>query len=251
LERVQQLGDELDVDYVNVRFEDGDATPPTRWIQHPAYATYRAELSLDLDSLLASYSSNHRNHVRKSLKKHFTATFGGMEMLDEAYAGLAKSMHELGSPYHSKDYLRRMVSSLGDDLELAALYNAQGKLIGAGVFIVSGAIATNLHANILQEARSDYAGEFLYWSAIMRYSQKGFHIFDMGRSLIGSGNEVFKMKWSPKKQILAYWYYLRKVRAVPGWNPKNPKFRVAIWIWQRLPAFVVRLIGPRLIRGLA
>jgi FemAB-related protein (PEP-CTERM system-associated) len=251
LERARKLGDELDVEYVNVRFEDGEAAPPSGWIQHPVYATYRASLSSDPETLLTSYSANHRNHVRKSLKRGFTAKFGGMEMLDEAYEGLAKSMHELGSPYHSKDYLRRMVSSLGDNLELAALYNARDKLIGAGVFIFNGDLATNLHANILQEARSDYAGEFLYWSAITRYSQKGFNVFDMGRSLIGSGNEVFKMKWNPRKQILAYWYYLRKMQDVPGLNQKNPKFRIAIWIWQRLPAFIVRLFGASLIKGLA
>jgi hypothetical protein len=73
----------------------------------------------------------------------------------------------------------------------------------------------------------------------------------MGRSLIGSGNEVFKMKWNPQKQVLAYWYYLRKIHGVPGLNQKNPKFRLAIWMWQRMPAFIVRLIGPALIRGLA
>jgi len=251
LAQAQKLGDELDVEYVNVRFADGDASPPAGWIQHPAYATYLAALSPNPDALLTSYSANHRNHVRKSLKKGFTAKFGGMETLDETYEGLAKSMHELGSPYHSKDYLRRMVSALGANLELAALYNAQGKRVGAGVFIFDGDTATNLHANILQEARSDYAGEFLYWSAITRYSQKGFQTFDLGRSLLGSGNEVFKMKWNPRKQILAYWYYLRKTQEVPRLDQKAPKFQIAIWIWKRLPTFIVRPIGPFLIKGLA
>jgi FemAB-related protein (PEP-CTERM system-associated) len=251
LERAQKLGDELDVEYVNVRFEDGDAATPARWTQYPAYATYRAELSPDLDALLAAYSPNHRNHVRKSLKKGFSVKFGGMDLLDDAYEGLARSMHELGSPYHTKDYLRRMVASLGDAIELAALYNASGRLIGAGVFIFSGDVATNLHANILQEARSDYAGEFLYWSVITRYAQKGFKVFDMGRSLLGSGNETFKSKWNPRKQILAYWYYLRKMQEVPRLDQKAPKFQIAIWMWKRLPAFIIRPLGPFLIKGLA
>jgi hypothetical protein len=174
-----------------------------------------------------------------------------MDILDDVYEGLARSMHELGSPYHTRDYLCRMVDSLGDRIELAALYNAQGRLIGAGVFILGGDVATNLHANILHEARGDYAGEFLYWSAITRYSEKGFKTFDMGRSLLGSGNEVFKLKWSPKKQILAYWYYLRKMQEVPRLDQKAPKFQIAIWMWKRLPAFIVRPIGPFLIKGLA
>ncbi|HET7144367.1 MAG TPA: GNAT family N-acetyltransferase, partial [Anaerolineales bacterium] len=174
-----------------------------------------------------------------------------MELLDDAYEGLSKSMHELGSPYHGRAYLQALASSLGDALEFAVIYDGSDNLVGAGVFIFSGTMVTNLHANILRQVRSDYAGEFLYWSAITRYSQKGFNTFDMGRSLIGSGNEVFKMKWNPKKQILAYWYYLKKRHDIPGLNQKNPKFRFVIWVWQRLPAFVVRLVGPGLIRGLA
>jgi FemAB-related protein (PEP-CTERM system-associated) len=251
LAHAQKLGDELDVEYINVRFLDGSLTPPAGWTQHPVYATYRARLNPDVESLLASYSPNHRNHVRKSLKKGFRVRFGGMELLDDAYEGLAKSMHELGSPYHAKSYLRGIVSSLGADVELAALYDIRGCLVGAGVFIFSGNMATNLHANILRQARPDYGGEFLYWSAITRYAQRGFETFDMGRSLIGSGNEVFKMKWNPERKILAYWYYLRKIPAAPNLNQKNPKFRLAIWAWRRMPAFLVRLAGPALICGLA
>jgi hypothetical protein len=80
---------------------------------------------------------------------------------------------------------------------------------------------------------------------------KGYKTFDLGRSLIGSGNEVFKMKWAPKKQALAYWYWLAPGEHLPSINQKNPKFQAVIAIWKRLPACVVNLIGPYIIRGLA
>ena len=76
-------------------------------------------------------------------------------------------------------------------------------------------------------------------------------MLDLGRSLIGSGNEVFKTKWKPRKQLLAYWYALLKSHELPDLNQKNPKFQVAIWLWKRLPAFVVRPLGPFLIKGVA
>ena len=160
-------------------------------------------------------------------------------------------MHELGSPYHAKNYLRKMTELLGDTLEFAVLYNAQGKISGGGVFIYQGGTIFNLHANILRHARSAYAGEFLYWSVIERAIQKGLKTFDLGRSLVGSGNEVFKVKWSPRKQLLAYWYWLAPGHELPSLNQKNPKFQLVIAIWKRLPAFIVRAIGPYLIRGLA
>lgn len=251
LDQARILAKELGVEYVNVRFEAGEMTPPDGWIQHPVYATYRADLSSDPDVLLASYSSDHRNHIRKSLKKGFAVRFGHLDLLDDAYEALARSMRELGSPYHAKNYLRAMAESLGGTLEFAVIYGPHGELAGAGVFIFQGKVATNLHANILHQFRSDYAGEFLYWSVITHYCQKGFQVFDMGRSLIGSGNEAFKSKWKPRKQLLAYWYSLREGVKVPEMNQKNPKFQIAIWTWKHLPAFVVRPLGPFLIKGLA
>jgi len=251
LEQARILAGDLGVEYVNVRFEAGGMQPPNGWIQHPAYATYRAGLSADPNILLSSYGSDHRNHIRKSLKKGFAVRFGHLDLLDDAYEALARSMHELGSPYHTKDYLRSMAGSLGEALEFAVIYGPQGELAGAGVFIFQGGVATNLHANILHKFRPDYAGEFLYWSVIVRYCQRGFRVFDMGRSLIGSGNEVFKSKWKPEKQLLAYWYSLREGVSLPELNQKNPKFQIAIWTWKHLPAFVVRPFGPFLIKGLA
>ena len=250
LAMARELGDELGVDYVNVRF-DAEATPPEGWIQHPVYATYLVELSPDPHELMTGYSSDHRNHVRKSFKRRFTIKFGQLELLDDAYEALARSMHELGSPYHNKAYLQTMATSLGKTLEFAVVYGSQGELVGAAIFILQGDTATNLHANILRRFRSDYAGEFLYWMALERYCRGGFRVFDLGRSLIGSGNETFKMKWRPRKKLLAYWYALVKGDRLPELNQKNPNFRLAIALWKRMPAFVVRPLGPFLIKGLA
>jgi hypothetical protein len=200
---------------------------------------------------MSAYSSDHRNHIRKSLRKGFTIQFGHLELLDTAYEALARSMHELGSPYHSKDYLRRMAESLGEALEFAVTYGPRGEPAGAGVFIRQAGVVTNLHANILRRFRSDYAGEFLYWSALEHYRRKGLKVFDLGRSLIGSGNETFKMKWRPRKELLSYWYALVKGDRLPELNQKNPKFQLAIALWKRMPAFVVRSLGPFLIKGLA
>ena len=251
LDTAKEMGKELGVDYVNIRFGMGEEAPPTGWIQHPVYATYLVHLISNPSSLMGVYSSDHRNHIRKSLKKGFSIRFGHLDLLNDAHEALARSMHELGSPYHNREYLRVMAGALGDRLEFAVLYDSQGELAGAGVFILQGNLVTNLHANILRRFRSDYAGEYLYWSAIERYCYKGFEFFDLGRSLIGSGNETFKMKWRPRKQALAYWYALLPGRSLPELNQKNPRFLLAISIWKRLPAFVVRRIGPFLIKGLA
>jgi FemAB-related protein (PEP-CTERM system-associated) len=251
LEEARNLARTLGVEYTNVRFDGGEQVPPAGWVQQPIYATYLIDLRRDPDSFLGSYGADHRNHIRKALKKGYSIRFGGAELLNDAYDVLARSMHELGSPYHSKAYLCAMANALGSNLELVVLRGLHGELAGAGAFIIHGDVVTNLHANILKRFRSDYAGEFLYWSGIRHYGEAGFRVLDLGRSLIGSGNETFKTKWKPRKQVLAYWYALEKGTTLPALNQHNAKFRAAIWIWKRLPSFVVRPVGPFLIKGLA
>jgi serine/alanine adding enzyme len=251
LEEASRLAKETEVEYAVIRFEEGESQPPTAWTQLSSYYTYLVDLPSSTEDILKTFSSDHRNHVRKSVKKGFTVRFGHLDLLDDIYEALSRSMHELGSPYHSKTYLQKMAESLGDTLEFAMLYDPHGKIAGGGVFIYHGNTVSNLHANILRFVRSNYAGEFLYWSVIERGIQKGLNTFDLGRSLAGSGNEVFKMKWAPRKKLLAYWHWLAPGQGLPSLNQKNPKFQVAIAVWKRLPAFIVLPLGPHLVRGLA
>lgn len=74
--------------------------------------------------------------------------------------------------------------------------------------------------------------------------------FDLGRSLIGSGNDVFKSKWAPEKKPLAYWFWLAPEQELPSLNQKNPKIQFAIAAWKLMPAFIIRPLGPYIIRGL-
>lgn len=250
VDEAHRLAKEVKAEYVSLRFNDIASTPPEAWVEHPVYFTYLINLPDNQDELLKQFSSDHRNHIRKSLKKGFSIRFGHLDLLDDAYEALALSMHELGSPYHSKNYLRKMAEFLGDTLEFAVSYDSKGNITGGGVFIHQGRIIFNLHANVLRFARPSYAGEFLYWSVIEHGIQKGCRTFDLGRSLVGSGNDVFKSKWAPEKKQLAYWFWLAPGHELPSLNQKNPKFQFAIATWKLLPKIIIRPLGPYLIRGL-
>lgn len=249
LDEARLLAQDLKVEYISLRFDSASA-PPAGWLQHPVYASYRIDLPADPNDLMKRFTSDHRNHIRKSFKKGFSIRFGHLDLLDDTYEAIARSMHELGSPYHAKRYLRTMAERLGEALQFAVTYDAQGKTTGGGVFIQQDKTIFNLHANVLRFARSSYSGEFLYWSVIEHAIQQGLSTFDLGRSLIGSGNDTFKTKWAPRKETLAYWYWLAQGRDLPSLNQKSPKFQLAIAIWKRLPALIVRPLGPCLIRGL-
>jgi len=250
LDEAWVLADTLGVEYCVLRFVDDGSEPPSNWKQNPIYSTYLVELPSDAKDLWGRFGSQHRKHTRQALKKGFEIQFGRLDLLNDTYEVLLQSMHELGSPYHSKEYLRTMATLLGDNLEFAVVRDVNGKLAGAAVLIYQDSVATNLHANILYDFRSSYAGEFLYWSMLEHYIQKGLRVCDMGRSLDGSGNETYKMKWRPRKVPLAYWYYLPKGGPIPELNQKSERFQLAIQVWKLLPRFIVRALGPYLIRGI-
>jgi FemAB-related protein (PEP-CTERM system-associated) len=245
------LATRLNVRYANVRFQDDHLPSPPGWIQHPIYCTYLVDISCYGDSLLINFSSHHRNHIRKSLKKGFNIEFGHLDLLNDAYEVLVQAMHELGSPYHAKTYLEEMASMLGNTLQFAVVYSHDKKPAGAGAFIGHGDMVTMLHANVLRAHRPHHVGEFFYWKVFEHYHRHGFKTMDLGRSRRESGNEMFKMKWGPRKQPLAYWYALRPGARLPNLNPYNPKLAPGISVWKRLPRFVTRACGPLLIRGLA
>ena len=249
---IAKIESEHKASYTNLRFLSSfpDQQIPTGWIQHANYCTFKVPLNLTPDDQLKRYGSNHRNHVRKSEKKEFTLRLGDLDLLRDAYEGLAISMHELGSPYHRQAYLQDMITVMPGKVQVAVVYHGK-RIAGAGVFIAQGETIINLHANVLREYRSDYAGEFFYWSLINAFTEQGFLTFDLGRSLVGSGNEVFKMKWAPERLPLQYWYHLPPGGSLPNLNQKNPKFAIAIETWKHMPAFLVRAIGPYLINGIA
>jgi FemAB-related protein (PEP-CTERM system-associated) len=251
LDEAAAIASKRSVSHTLVRCDDSVATPPPGWLQHSIYRTYLVDLQPTPDEILCSFSSNHRNHVRKSLAHGFSIKVGHLEILEDTYEGLAGGMHELGSPFHSIGYFDAMARSLGDTLRFVVIYEKSGKVAGGGVFISQDDTVTNLYANILSQYRSYHVGEFFYWSVMLHYQQAGFKILDLGRSLIGSGNEVFKMKWRPAIKGLAYWYKLGRAKEIPELNQKNPQFQLAISAWKRLPSPLVRLIGPYLIRGIA
>jgi len=250
LEKAQALANNLNVKYCVLRFLDGNYVPPKPWMQNSIYSTYLIDLPEKPDELWDRFGSQHRKHTRQALKKGFQIQFGHLNLLDDTYDVLAHSMHELGSPYHSKAYLRVMAETLGNQLEFVVVKDGSGALVGSSVLVYQEGMATNIHANILRQFRSNYAGEFLYWSILEHYCHNGVQTCDMGRSLNGSGNETYKMKWRPRKAPLAYWHYLPRGGSIPELNQKSARFQFMIRLWQFLPYFVVRIIGPSLIRGI-
>ena len=83
-----------------------------------------------------------------------------------------------------------------------------------------------------------------------RAADRGYRLFDFGRSKLGTGAYSFKHNWGFEPAKLPYRYLLAPGAHIPDHNPLNPKYALFIAAWKRLPLPVANAIGPHLVRGL-
>jgi FemAB-related protein (PEP-CTERM system-associated) len=99
-------------------------------------------------------------------------------------------------------------------------------------------------------ARDLAANDFKYWELMRHACKQGIKVFDYGRSKIGTGPYAFKKNWGFEPQPLHYEYRLYTRDSVPANNPSNPKYKLMIEAWRRLPLPVANWLGPFVVRGL-
>ena len=99
-------------------------------------------------------------------------------------------------------------------------------------------------------ARALAANDFMYWEVMRRACERGYRVFDFGRSKIGTGSYAFKCNWGFEPTPLVYQFRLAAGRSVPDLNPLNPKLRIFIAAWKKLPLGVATRLGPLIVRGI-
>ncbi|HKV25980.1 MAG TPA: FemAB family XrtA/PEP-CTERM system-associated protein [Candidatus Acidoferrum sp.] len=194
-------------------------------------------------------STKMRTKIRKSMSFGLTPVFGGAELLDEFYAIFRENMRDLGTPVYSRYFFEQILRAFPGDTHLCVI--RQGSNAVAASFL-SG-FRDRLEAvwsSSVQKYLALKPNFFLYWNLIIFAGEKGYRLFDFGRSSIGSGTHEFKLQWGAQPVPLYWHYWLAEGNHLPELNPQNPKYRAAIWMWQRLPLSITSALGPRIVRCL-
>jgi len=251
LSKAERLKQELNADYVLIRHLDKGEKPPADWRQSPVYISSRINTKTDACTILFDkLKSDSRNQIKKSLKKEYSYVFGSMEELfEDAWYVLIRSMKNLGSPYHSKKFLKMLCTLFGDAAKLGVVYCQNKNPLAALFCIRHNRTLSPVHAGILQREKHPYAGVFLYWSTIDICCTGDIDWLDLGRSLMNSPQAHFKNKFSPINESMGYWYYLPENRPVPNLNQSNPKYDIPRKLWTLMPLGLQTYIGPWLIKG--
>jgi serine/alanine adding enzyme len=184
-----------------------------------------------------------RSDVRKAMQSGFTAELLGEEALDDFYRIFAINMRELGTPVYSKRFFHEILKAFPSVTHIC-LVRLGGKPVAASFLMgYRDVIEAGWSASLYEYLRLK-PNMFLYWSIFCLAGQKGYRVFDFGRSSVGSGTHRFKLQWG-SQEVLLYWaYWLPEGAAPPELNPQNPRYRLAIKVWSRLPVGVTKILGP-------
>ena len=215
--------------------------------------TEKNALLLQLPDSASQLWEDIGSKVRAQIKKaeSFGLSFrsGGIELLDDFYKVFATNMRDLGTPVYGKDFFRHILDQ-GDLASILCVAYDAGRPVSCAFLLGYRNGLEIPWASTVREANRSNANMFLYWNVLSLAIARGYRFFDFGRSSKDAGTFKFKLQWGAQPQQLYWHYWLRDGGDLPALNPNNPKYRLVIGVWQRLPVWLTVLLGPHIVKNL-
>ena len=240
-----KIGERENVDCVEFR----STTPQhPEWIQKSGlYVTFRRPIHADVDANMKAIPRKQRAMVRKGITNGLTSECDSdVTRMHDVYA---ESVRNLGTPVFGRTYFQLLKDEFGEACDVVTILHS-GRAVAAVLNFYFRDEVLPYYGGGRSEARDLAANDFMYWEVMRRACERGYRIFDFGRSKVGTGAFSFKKNWGFEPTPLTYEFRLIKANAIPEVNPLNPKFRAFIALWRRMPVPLTKLVGPHIVRGI-
>lgn len=225
-----------------------DAPDADGWVERPdLYVTFRKPIGADHDGNMKAIPRKQRAMVRKAIQNGLTSVVHrDSDALHRIYA---ESVRNLGTPVFSRRYFRILMDVFGNDADVVTILDQDTPIAAVMNFYFREEVLP-YYGGGTAAARARAGNDFMYWEVMRRAADRGCRIFDFGRSKLDTGAFAFKHNWGFPDQKLSYRFRLRPGESIPDHNPANPKYRMFIDAWKKLPLPVANTIGPYIVRGL-
>ena len=211
------------------------------------YCTFRKAIAANDEENLKAIPRKQRAMVRKGIKNGLTGVED--ETVERFFRIYATSVRDLGTPVLPRGYFANLKRAFGENCRILTI-ESEGQAIASVMSFYFRDEVSPYYGGGLPAARRLAAYDFMYWSVMQRACAEGRRLFDFGRSKRGTGSFSFKKNWGFEPEPLHYEYKLLRRQEIPQVNPLNPKYRLAIAAWKRLPLTVANLLGPQIARNL-
>jgi FemAB-related protein (PEP-CTERM system-associated) len=211
------------------------------------YETFRKPILASVEANLKAVPRKQRAMIRKGMQNGLRSEIDdGVDRLHRVYA---ESVRNLGTPVFAKSYFRILVEEFPECSDILTVTDG-GQAVAAVLNFYFRDEVLPFYGGGVRHARALAANDFMYWEVMRRACERGFRLFDFGRSKTGTGAHAFKRNWGFEPTPLSYQYRLAPGRQLPELNPLNPKFRLLVAAWKRLPLPVANRLGPLIVKGI-
>ena len=190
-----------------------------------------------------------RNQIRKAQKSGLTVEVGGRPLLDDFYAVFARNMRDLGTPVYASRLFDEVLATFPERAGVHVV-RLNGRPVAAGLTLRHRGTVEVPWASSVRDFNPLCPNHLLYWSVMETAVAQGARLLDFGRSTPGEGTYKFKEQWGANPVPRHWEYQLSAGVAVPNLGPSNPKFRLAIEAWKRLPLPIATTLGPHIVRSI-
>lgn len=241
-DHVRQLGEAMQVQHIELRNRDGSQC--AGWARVDRYVTFVTPVGPDEHAILGALPRETRRMTRRAIEQNY----GVRQTRDlTAFEGLyLENLRKLGTPAFPRRYFAGLMRHFPEaEIQEVSL---DGKVVAAVLsFYFRDQVLPYYGASDPAFNRAN-PNNYMYYRLMVEARGRGINVFDFGRSKRESGSYLFKSHWGMEEIGLPYEIHLVRRKSLPNFSPANPKFALAIKAWQRLPLWVTRLIGPKLLR---
>lgn len=218
------------------------------WPVKELYFTFRKVIEPDDEANLKAIPNRQRAMIRKGIAEGLASEWdAGTGRLYRVYA---ESVRNLGTPVFSEKYLRILREVFADHCSVLMVTHGGEDVAGVMNFYFRNEVLPYYGGSVASARYIKGVNHFMYWELMRRSREQGCAIFDFGRSKADTGPFNFKKHFGFQPQPLPYEYFLVNSADVPDINPLNPKYRMMVETWAKLPLPVANFIGPFLARSL-
>ncbi len=246
--RAQKLAKEEQVGYLEVRYPRESGLD---WPKSELYCTFRRELPDEPDGVLAMMPKKARAEARKARKRHGLELAEGLWYTDDLCRLFLMNKYALGSPGLPAEHFRAILEELGENVHVHIVRKEREPLAAVMSFAFGETLIAYYAGTAAGSDRAFSASNFMYLALQEWAVEQGFRVFDFCRSRVDSGAFRFKKHQGFEPEPLHYHYFMVRDRAIPSFNPSNPKTQILRSTWSRLPLWMARRGSDRLARYLS
>lgn len=235
----------------SLELRGGTAPDDDAWhLEQGIYAGFARPLAENDEQELLAIPRKQRAEVRRALGFDLEIVIGRDEThRRDHYDVYAESVRNLGTPVFPRALFGAVLDAFPDDADILTVRH-EGRPLASVLSLYHGGAVLPYWGGGTRDARTWRANDLMYYALMRHARQRGCSSFDFGRSKFGTGAFAFKKNWGFEPRPLAYAVRTADGQAPRQVNPLNPKYRLQIALWQRLPLPIANRLGPWIARGL-